>query len=248
MQVLTLVTANGIHCIDGDVFTANSGKLQEAILDYQEEVFRQKPRKELDVPGFCRRRFRTPLRVTGREWCEPSGWAYWFSGPGVSTDQAVLQFSAEGFGMGRDEDNLRVIPWESILFARMRNKVVNFRTSRLLVVHLRDDSRIVLADVYSRSLDELQEFLDPPLHKVRMAYRWIASGDDIETAAVKAQLPSRCSLRGANEVESETFSSEPEDLTSAEPVPCLECGTIILPGSARCPTCGWTYAADEGPG
>ena len=38
----------------------------------------------------------------------------------------------------------------------------------------------------------------------------------------------------------------PEELTAAEPAPCLECGTVIPPGATRCPACGWSYAADDG--
>jgi hypothetical protein len=38
----------------------------------------------------------------------------------------------------------------------------------------------------------------------------------------------------------------PEELTSAEPAPCLECGATIPPGATRCPACGWSYAADDG--
>ena len=34
-----------------------------------------------------------------------------------------------------------------------------------------------------------------------------------------------------------------EDLSSAEPIQCLECGAKIDAGESQCPKCGWTYTA-----
>ena len=37
-----------------------------------------------------------------------------------------------------------------------------------------------------------------------------------------------------------------DDMTRA--APCVECGEVIPPGSATCPTCGWSYSTEAGQG
>ena len=39
----------------------------------------------------------------------------------------------------------------------------------------------------------------------------------------------------------------PEELPSAEPIDCLQCGTRIEASQAKCPKCGWSYSEAEGP-
>jgi predicted RNA-binding Zn-ribbon protein involved in translation (DUF1610 family) len=39
----------------------------------------------------------------------------------------------------------------------------------------------------------------------------------------------------------------PEDVYSAEPIECLQCGNTIAAGVSQCPKCGWSYTAPEGP-
>ncbi len=55
-------------------------------------------------------------------------------------------------------------------------------------------------------------------------------------------------LRRGEEAEEESGTPEvleaPARDDASEPAPCPACRAVIPAGSARCPSCGWTYAAD----
>lgn len=94
----------------------------------------------------------------------------------------ILELRSDGFALGHSPQKLRLIPWEEILFAyRVR--------AEALEVRLRDGATITLYEEYGRTLDDIEEFLDPPLEKVKAAYTRMTHGEDIETAAVAVGLP-----------------------------------------------------------
>ena len=115
----------------------------------------------------------------------------WFS----SLKKRVLEFRSDGFAIGPSAEQLRLIPWDQILFARTVTKSESYNgataTEQIvsIEIRLRDRSTISLPSVYKRPLSELKEMLDPPLDKVQAAYERIDQGEDIETASVSAGLP-----------------------------------------------------------
>jgi hypothetical protein len=186
---LTIETERGPHVIAFDIFTAKVQDMQEAILDYRENEFRQPLRERLNVARFCGRWFRRPLRLRfeSRE-----GWlSRMLAGlfGDKSEGKRFVELCDEGLAMGDHPDDLRVVRWERVKFARLSSLTRNGHTVQTLQVHLHDGRMLEFLDGYEVSLEELSEFLDPPLEKVSRAYELMDLGDDVETAAERAGLP-----------------------------------------------------------
>jgi len=101
-----------------------------------------------------------------------------------------LELRAEGLVVGPKPATARVIGWDDIQFARI-HRTTGTSGSVDLEIRLRDGTALLLETNYERSLDELQELIDPPVDKAATAWALVMQGRDPEAAAVAAGLPKR---------------------------------------------------------
>jgi hypothetical protein len=126
------------------------------------------------------------------------GVAIWFwLGERAMGRTRVIELRTDGLALGRQSDELRVIPWEDVIRAEVMTStnrthkdgsVYEFTTERV-EVHVRGGSPIVLTHDYGRGFAALGELIDPPPLKVAVARGLMARGMDVEAAAVAAGLP-----------------------------------------------------------